>query len=105
MNNDIYEVTRDEYVGFIGEIKPDCQETEVFHLENCTIIKVLSKKNKTHFCTRIIPEEDNEHYYIFNMPDNNERQHGKPIRKVILETPEEVQTFFNVLSKAMKGDK
>jgi hypothetical protein len=39
------------------------------------------------------------------MPDNDERQHGKPIRKVILETPEEVQTFFNVLSKAIKGDK
>lgn len=105
MDNNIYEVSRDEYVGFMSEIKPNCYDTEVSHLENCTIIKVFSKKTDTHFCTRVIPEEDNEHYFIFNMPENDERQAGKPVRKITLETKEEVQTFFDALSKVMKENK
>lgn len=105
MDNSIYEVSRDEYVGFMSEIKPSCYDTEVSHLENCTIIKVFSKKTGIHFCTRVIPEEDNEHYFIFNMPENDERQAGKPVRKITLETKEEVQTFFDALSKVMKENK
>lgn len=105
MDNSIYEVTRDEYVGFMSQIKPYCYDTEVSHLENCTIIKVSSKTTGTHFCTRVIPEEENEHYFIFNMPDDNERQTGRPIRKITLETKEEVQAFFNALSKVIKENK
>lgn len=105
MDNSIYEVSRDEYVGFMNEIKPSCYDTEVSHLENCTIIKVSSKVTGTHFCTRVIPEEENEHYFIFNMPNDSERQAGKPVRKITLETKEEVQAFFDVLSKVMKENK
>ena len=105
MDNEIYEVSRDEYVGFMDELKPDCREIETAHLEDCTIIKVFSKKTGVHLCSRIIPEEEAEHYYIFNMPDNDERQHGKPIKKVVLETQEEVQNFFDALSKIMKENK
>ena len=70
MDNEIYRVERDEYVGFMD-----------------------------------IPEEDEEQYYIFNMPDNDERQRGRAIRKITLETQEEVQSFFDALSKVMKENK
>ena len=105
MDNEIYEVSRDEYVGFNDQIKPEYKETAIFHLEDCTIIKVISKKTGKHLCTRVIPEEDTEHYYVFNMPDDDERQPGKPVKKIVLETKEEVQTFFDILSKISKENK
>ena len=105
MDNEIYEVSRDEYVGFNDQIKLEYKETAIFHLEDCTIIKVISKKTCKHLCTRVIPEEDAEHYYVFNMPDDDERQPGKPIKKIVLETKEEVQTFFDILSKVSKENK
>ena len=105
MDNEIYKVSRDEYVGFMSELKPECRDLEVFEEENNTIINVYSKKTGTHLCRRIIPEESEEEYYIFNMPDNNERQRGRPVRKVVLETQEEVQNFFDALSQVMKEGK
>ena len=105
MDNDIYEVTRDEYVGFVSEIKQECRDVEVSHLEDCTIMKILSKKTGTHFCTRIVPENGEEHYFIFNMPLDEERQAGKPILKIRLESREEVQAFLNALSKISKEKK
>jgi len=39
------------------------------------------------------------------MPDDDERQPGKPIKKIVLETKEEVQTFFDILSKISKENK
>ena len=104
MNNEIYKVDRDQYVGFMSEIKPECRDGEVSYLDKVTIIKVISKKTGKHLCSRIIPEEAEEEYYIFNMPDDDERQRGRPVRKITLETQEEVQTFFDALSKIMKGD-
>ena len=105
MDNEIYEVGRDEYVGFMSELKPECRDLEISYQGKDTIIKVISKKTGKHLCTRIIPEEAEECYYIFNMPDNDERQRGRPVRKITLETQEEVQTFFDALSKVMKGEK
>lgn len=102
MDNEIYEVNRDEYAGFMSQIKPGCLDVEVSHLEDCTIIKAQSKKTGKHLCSRIIPEDAEEHYYVFNMPDDDERQKGQPVRKIILESQEEVQNFFNALSKIMK---
>ena len=102
MDNEIFRVSRDEYAGFIAEIKPDCREAEISHIKDCTIVKVLSKKTGQHLCTRIIPENGEEQYYIFNMPDDSERQRGKPVKKITLKTQEEVQHFFDALSKIMK---
>ena len=101
MDNDIYEVNRDDYVGFNSQIKQECKDTEISHLDNLTIIKVISKNTGKHLCSRIISDTE-EHYYIFNMPEDCERQPGQPIKKITLETKEEVQTFFNILSKAIK---
>ena len=105
MDNSIYEVTRDEYAGFIGQLNKQMCDVEQFFENGVTIMKIKSKATSTHFCTRIIPEDDIEHYFIFNMPEDNERIAPKPVMKVTLETKEEVQAFFDALNKLQKEDK
>ena len=99
MDNSIYEVERDEYVGFIGQLNKQMCDVEQFYEEDMTIMKIKSKATGTHFCTRIIPEDGEEHYFIFNMPADNERVEPKPVMKITLNTKEEVQTFFDALNK------
>lgn len=108
MDNSIYEVERDEYVGFVGQLNKTMMDVEQFFEEDLTIIKIKSKNTGTHLCTRIIPSEGEEHYFVFNMPADEERVAPKPVRKITLETQEEVQEFFNALGKlqmeAQKND-
>lgn len=108
MDNSIYEVTRDEYVGFLWQIKKEAMRTETEKINDFNFIKTYSVNTGTHLCTRVIPSEDNEtdeeHYYIFNMPNDQERQSPKPVRKIVLETKKEVQEFFNILSKISKKE-
>ena len=103
MNNDIYEVTRDDYVGFLWQIKKEAMKVEEENSNDFHFIKTYSVNTGNYLCMRMIPSEDNkidiEHYYIFNMPEDSERQPPKPVRKIVLETKEEVQEFFNILSK------
>ncbi len=105
MDNSIYEVTRDEYVGFIGQLNKEKCDVEQFYEDNMTFIKIKSKATGTHFCTRIIPESGDEYYYVFNMPVDDERIEPKPVMKVTLDTKEEVQAFFDALNKLQKEKK
>ncbi len=101
-NNDIYRVDRDEYVGFLSSIKPTARLTETIKDNGYTFIKTRSNTTDVHFCTRIVPpneSDENEQYYIFNMPNEDERQPEQPRVKIRLETQEEVQIFFDVLKK------
>ena len=99
MDNDIYEVTRDEYAGFIGQLNKEMMDVEQFYQENMTFIKIKSKNTGIHLCTRIILDEGEEHYYVFNMPVDDERVAPKPVMKIQLDTKEEVQAFFDALNK------
>ena len=99
MSNDIYEVTRDEYAGFIGQLNKQIMDVEQSYQEDMTIFKIKSKNTGIHLCTRIIPEEGEEHYFIFNMPADDERVAPKPVLKIMLDNKEDVQTFFNALNK------
>ena len=108
MDNSIYEVSRDEYVGFLRQIKRDALDVKIEQDQNDKVIKTFSKKTGNHFCTRIVPKEGtenegNEQYYVFNMPQSSQRQDPKPVQKIVLETQEEVQAFFNILSKINSG--
>ena len=102
MDNSIYEVDRDDYAGFIGQLNRSMCEVENFKQDDISIIKIISKNTKSHLCTRIITQDGEEHYYIFNMPEANERIEPKPIMKVSLDTKEEVQAFFDAISKLQK---
>ena len=105
MDESIYEVERDEYAGVIGQINTKTADIEEYHQNDVTIIKIKNK-NGTHFTTRIINNETGEEkYYVFNLPEGEDRLPPKKIRQVKLETKEEVQAFFDALSKLQKGEK
>ena len=99
MDNSIYEVERDDYAGFIGQLNKEKCDIEQFYEEDMTVIKIKSKATGTHLCTRIIPQEGEEHYFVFNMPADDERVEPKPVMKITLNTKEEVQAFVNALNK------
>ena len=106
-NMDIYSVSRREYKAFVDEIKPECrdvQQVELTHYSMAT--KIFSKKTGKCLCSRVSYEQrvegeerHPETYYIFEMPDDDERRAQIPKTKVILETPEQVQQFFDGLKK------
>ena len=82
MNDNIYEVERDDYLAFIGQLNKKLMDIEHCTQENCTSIKIISQNTGKHLCTREIihnEEEDEEKYYIFNYPEDKERIAPKPI--------------------------
>lgn len=103
MNKDIYEVTRDEYVGLIGEMRTDCFDMEKDYQESNTYIRLRSKQTGKLMTERIIQDNSEEKYYIFELPEDNERQPPKKIRQYKLETKEEVQAFFDILNKLQEN--
>lgn len=104
-DNATYEFSRDEYVTFIGQLDKTKMKIEYEKEGDLAILKVRSMATGKHLTSRIIPDEGEEHYYIFNSPEDDERVPPKPVMKVKLETREEVQNFFNLLSKLTKEHK
>lgn len=98
MNNSIFKVERNDYVGVIGQINPKTSDVETYHEDYGTIIKIKNKEG-VHFTTRIIPNEGEEEYYVFTLPQGEDRLPPKAVRQITLETQEEVQAFFDVLNK------
>ena len=105
MDNSIYEVERDDYVGFIGQLNKQMMDVEQAYKNDCNIISIYSKATGKHLCTRIIAEDGTEKYYVVHMPEDNERVAPKRIRQIKLETQEEVQAFFDALNKIQKEKK
>lgn len=99
---DLYQVNRDEYVGFIGQLNKDKTEVEQYSNEHYTTITIVSKKTGKNLCSRVSFGGGREEYYIFEMPEDDERITPKPIMKVHLDTLEQVQAFFTALGKAQK---
>lgn len=106
MEQEIFEVTRDDYVCFLDQIRKDMITTEMDSTEQYNIIKVISKNTNTVLCARYIPINDDQetHFYVFTYPEDNELQAPISRRKIVLETREEVQAFFDILAKIQKGD-
>ena len=98
MDNSIYEVERDEYVGFIGQLNKEMMDVEKYFQDDTIITKIKSKNNNVHLCTQVISPDD-VHYFIFNMPTDEERIDPKGVMKVTLNTKEDVQAFFDALNK------
>lgn len=98
--DNIYEVERDDYVGFVDQLIKTACSTKEENNEGVTWIKIFSKDSGNLLCVReIYNESGKEHYYIFNMPQDKERKAPPVKRKVVLETMEEVQAFAHILSQ------
>ena len=103
MDNSIYEVSRDEYTGFVDQIKPSARLTETVEEGSRKLMKLYSTETGTHLATRVINEDNGEEqYYIFNMPLDIERRPPRPVQKFTLESKEEVQAFMRILNKWQK---
>lgn len=106
----LFSVTRNEYKVFVEQIKPDYRRVEEVELSNnSTAIKIFSNKTGKCLCSRVSytpliegEERRPEEYYIFEMPDDDERQEYKARPRLVLETREEVQAFVNLISKMQK---
>lgn len=106
MDNSIYEVEREDYRNFIEQLNKEMMDTEVYSYQNCLFTKVFSKKTKKHLSSRVSDSDlEEEHYFIFNYPDDDERIAPKPVMKINLTTKEEVQAFFNALNKMQQEKK
>ena len=107
-DDEIYEVTRDEFKGFIDQIKPECYEYETHYTcdentfnPNFHEVKIVSKDGDRIFA-KVTSDTEEVHYYVYEMPHDDERRAAKTVRKIILETPEEVKAFFDALNKLHK---
>ena len=104
-DNSKFEVDRDWYVSFIGQLNKSMMDVEQSYFEDISILKVRSKKTGKLLCTRMITNDNNEFYYIFEMPDDDERVESKPVMKITLDDRKDVQAFFDILNKIQKEAK
>ena len=104
-DNSKFEVDRDWYVGFIGQLNKSMMDVEQAYLEDISILKIRSKKTGKLLCTRMISKDGEEFYYIFEEPDSDERVAPKPVMQIALDNKEDVQAFFNALSKLQQEAK
>ena len=111
MDNSIYEVTRDDYKGFVNQIKPECRDVKVEEIGDIHIAaKIYSKKTGKCLCSRVAysadyGDPDPEKYYIFEMPDDDERCAPIPVQRITLTSKEEVQAFFDAVKKLQEEQK
>lgn len=104
---DIFSVSRAEYKEFLNQLKGDARRVEEIEITNYSkAVKVFSQKTGKCLCSRVSymartndEEPKPEKYYIFEMPDDDERLAAIPKMKVVLETKEEVQAFLDGMKK------
>lgn len=104
-HSDIYLMDRDSYRSFVEQIKPTARRIETVQLTSTTeAVKIYSKKTGKCLCSRVSSTEEGvpERYYIFDMPDDDERCEAQRVYRLNLKSREEVQAFFTALSKIQK---
>lgn len=100
-NKEVYEVSRDEFAGFVKQLAPNSYRI----VEQANTKQFYSNKTEKELCEMILNEDSNIQYYVYNMPDNDERIAAKPVQKFVLKTKEEVQEFMNILNKLQEKKK
>lgn len=111
MDNSIYEVNREDYKNFIEQMAPGSGQVKHVEAGIYHYTYIYSKKTNKKLCGKRTFIGENSHkkhpekYYIFEMPDNDERRDPIPKVRLELKTKEEVQAFFNAISKMNKEQK
>ena len=96
MNESIFLVEREDYKAFVERLRVesiDVKEEELTRSSAAT--KIFSKKTGKCLCSRVYSKEEDEKYYIFEFPDDDEWGPPIPKRKITLETKEQVQRLFD----------
>lgn len=110
MNEDIYEVTRIEYSSLVETIKPEARDIMQYVKDDYRYIDIYSKKTNTKLTSRVtyignIEPPHSEKYYIYNLPQPEERNPDIPKYRITLETREEVQAFVDAIARMNKEQK
>ena len=105
--DDIYEVSRLEYSSLVETIKPEIREIMQYIADDYKYIDIYSKNTHKKLTSRrtYIGESvaaQSEKYYIFNLPEPDERLPDIPKYTLQLETREEVQAFLDAMAKMNK---
>lgn len=109
MTDDIYQVDKEEYLGFLQTLKPECcieanNKIDDWHYQ----IVESSKKSNQVFCKKIVTLDlekkyvISERYYVINLPPAEESREPTGKLRIELKTPEELKAFFNLISKGAK---
>lgn len=94
MDKEIFEVTKEDYMAFIRQIKHG-----YFYIER----KENNQKVFSKSTGNLLAEWDTDKYYIYELPNDDERGPAIPVSRITLETPEEVQAFLNAVNKFYKA--
>ena len=100
---DYLEVDAAEYRSFVKELKPNFfhKEEEVFNTGKAYYI--INNDDDKLICGNLYDNETEEvKYYIVNMPNNEARLAPRSVRRIVLETEEEVKAFFDIINKTAK---
>lgn len=100
---DYLEVDAAEYRSFVKELKPNFfhKEEEVF--DTCKAYYIINNDDDKLICGNLYNNETEEvKYYIVNMPNNEARVAPQSVRRIVLETEEEVKAFFDIINKTAK---
>lgn len=105
ISDNIFEVSREEYKSFVETIKPETRDIREEIIDSrLKATKIYSKKTGKCLTSRVVDVRENdvrvpERYYIFELPDNDERLATIPKVKVVLETKEQVQAFLDGIKR------
>ncbi len=104
IDNEIYEVSRAEYKSFVETIKLETRDVKERIIDDKhKTIEIFSKKTGKCLIGRVIHIDEENHepekYYIYEMPDNDERLAPIPKIQVVLETKEQVQKFLEGMKR------
>ena len=104
MNDSIYLVDRQDYKALVERLKVEKIRTEKIEEREFTILKVFGIDSNECICSRKTYNEGAhpEEYYIFKLPESDEWGPPVPKRKIVLDSKEQVQAFFNLLSEIQK---
>lgn len=99
MNKEIFEVSRKDYKNYLSELKSEAKEIHTFTEGMCEITEVFSKNTGNLLISRESWKNGEEKYYIYSLPEPEERLPSIPRYQLVLETPEEVQNFLNYIKE------
>lgn len=103
MENNIFEVTYDEYKGFVDQLIKDKIVSSIANDENYTSVSIYSIKTHNRLAAIYTPMENNEdtkvHYFVYNMPEDDERKSARPVQQIKLENTDEIKAFMALLNE------
>lgn len=110
MNENIYEVTRQDYKAYVQTLNKKMMRIEEKELNRYhRIVKIYSLLTNKCLCSRVFdirdassPNRDPEKYYIFEIAEAEESLPPVPTYRLELQTKKEVQKFFDFLSEQNK---